>query len=77
MGFRPRPPEEHIDSTLVTFRHGVQVGNFDGWVKDLDNFLEGNIIIAIPLVLLWHHAKDLDNFLEVNTNAAFMISLGD
>jgi sodium/potassium-transporting ATPase subunit beta len=40
MGFRPRPPDEHIDSTLVNFRHGSTVGNFDGWVKDLDKFLE-------------------------------------
>jgi len=39
MGFRPRPPDSHIDSTLVTFRHGSSVGNFEGWVKDLDSFL--------------------------------------
>jgi hypothetical protein len=45
MGFRPRPPETHIDSTLVSFRHGVTVGNFDGWVKDLDEFLEGKVEI--------------------------------
>lgn len=40
LGFRPRPPEEHIDSTLVYFRYGSTVGNFDGWVKDLDLYLE-------------------------------------
>lgn len=38
LGYRPMPPNESVESTLVFFRHGGS-GNWKGWVERLDTFL--------------------------------------
>jgi len=40
MGFRPRPDEDHIESTLIWFRHGTINGNWDKWVERLGDFVK-------------------------------------
>lgn len=39
LGFRPRPPEEKVDSTLIWFSSGDN-GNWQHWRDDLKSFLE-------------------------------------
>merc|ERR1711881_654062 len=38
VGYRPKPPMSHVESTLVQFRHG-DLGNWKSWVERLDEFL--------------------------------------
>jgi len=40
LGFRPMPPDESIESTLVWFRHGDDNGNWMPWVERLEEHLE-------------------------------------
>ncbi|XP_013773290.1 sodium/potassium-transporting ATPase subunit beta-like [Limulus polyphemus] len=39
VGFRPSPPEENVDSTLIWFRHGSSK-QWEYWVDSLNEFLE-------------------------------------
>ncbi|KAL1430044.1 hypothetical protein MTO96_015526 [Rhipicephalus appendiculatus] len=39
LGFRPRPPEKNVDSTLIYFKAGTG-GNWKYWVEDLQEFLK-------------------------------------
>merc|ERR1711973_160670 len=39
VGFRPRPHNDDIESTLIWFRHGDDNGNWKGWVERLEEFL--------------------------------------
>jgi len=39
LGFRPRPPEEKVESTLIWFTSGAN-GNWQHWTKNLDDYLE-------------------------------------
>ena len=41
LGYRPHPPDSNIESTLIHFRKGDYNGNWQPWVKRLDDFLEG------------------------------------
>ncbi|KAI5704268.1 hypothetical protein M8J76_006835 [Diaphorina citri] len=38
LGFRPMPPESHVDSTLIWFKQDPN--NYKYWTNELDNFLE-------------------------------------
>jgi len=38
LGFRPMPPEDNIESTLIWFRHGNR-GNWQYWADELHSFL--------------------------------------
>lgn len=40
LGFRPQNPPERIESALISFKEGEQ-GDYEHWVKDLDNFYKG------------------------------------
>lgn len=40
LGFRPMPPYEKVESTLVWYRQGDHAGNWDTWVKRLDDHLK-------------------------------------
>lgn len=43
VGYRPHPPDDKIQSTLIWFRHGYDSGNWndtDGWVERLETDLE-------------------------------------
>jgi len=40
VGFRPMPPDESIESTLIWFRHGNDNGNWLPWVERLDEHLK-------------------------------------
>ena len=52
MGFRPSPPDDKVESTLVQFRHGNFNGNWHGWSQRLDDYLKGELrstlIISFP-----------------------------
>jgi sodium/potassium-transporting ATPase subunit beta len=39
LGFRPRPPEDKVDSTLIWFTSGSR-GNWQHWKENLDEYLE-------------------------------------
>uniref|UniRef100_A0A4D5R9Z6 Sodium/potassium-transporting ATPase subunit beta-2 n=1 Tax=Scolopendra viridis TaxID=118503 RepID=A0A4D5R9Z6_SCOVI len=40
LGFRPMPPEQIAESTLIWFKHGETVGNWEFYVKELKRHLE-------------------------------------
>ena len=40
MGFRPRPEEKNIESTLIWFRAGTFNGNWQKWVERLEDFVK-------------------------------------
>jgi len=40
LGFRPRPPEERVESTLIWFSGTANDGTWKGYKEDLDKFLE-------------------------------------
>ncbi|XP_063244574.1 sodium/potassium-transporting ATPase subunit beta-2-like isoform X1 [Bacillus rossius redtenbacheri] len=39
LGFRPMPPEENVESTLIWYRASDK--NYEHWTKELTNFLSG------------------------------------
>merc|ERR1712008_491435 len=39
VGFRPMPPNKQIGSTLIWFRHGDHNGNWENWVKRLEDHM--------------------------------------
>jgi len=39
VGYRPKPPSDSVESTLVQFRHG-ELGNWQPWMDRLDKFLD-------------------------------------
>jgi len=39
VGYRPKPADDRVESTLVQFRHGTD-GTWKNWVDRLDSFLE-------------------------------------
>jgi len=39
VGYRPKPDDKSVESTLVQFRHG-ELGNWKNWVARLDSFLD-------------------------------------
>lgn len=45
LGFRPLPPEENVESTLIWYR-GTDHENYRQWTDALDKFLAGNIQCA-------------------------------
>lgn len=40
LGFRPRPREEYVDSTLIWFKNGANEGSWRYWSNSLEKFLE-------------------------------------
>jgi sodium/potassium-transporting ATPase subunit beta len=40
LGFRPRPREENIESTLIWFKHGQNEAQWKHWSDNLNKFLE-------------------------------------
>ena len=40
VGYRPMPPDERIESTLMWYRHGERIGNWQPWVERLEQHLE-------------------------------------
>jgi len=40
LGYRPHPPDSNIESTLIHYRKGDYNGNWQPWVKRLNDFLE-------------------------------------
>ena len=40
MGFRPRPEEKNMESTLIWFRAGTENGNWEPWVQRLGDFVK-------------------------------------
>jgi len=42
VGYRPKPPDANIESTLITFKHAAEedAGTWKGWVNRLDTFLQ-------------------------------------
>ena len=40
MGFRPRPEDKNIESTLIWFRAGTFNGNWEKWVERLEDFVK-------------------------------------
>ena len=62
LGFRPRPPESKIESTLIWFSSGVN-GNYQPYVDNLESFLKGassfdtidllHVQLALGLVTNW------------------------
>jgi len=40
VGYRPMPPDERIESTLVWYRHGNRVGNWEPWVERLEEHMK-------------------------------------
>ena len=43
MGFRPHPPGENVESTLIWY-NGSDRQNFQYWINSLNEFLEGEKI---------------------------------
>ena len=47
MGFRPRPPEGNVETTLIYFRSGpgydepLGVGNWKAWTDNLNDYMKG------------------------------------
>jgi len=39
VGYRPKPSYDHVESTLIHFRHG-ELGNWKPWMERLEKFLE-------------------------------------
>ena len=42
VGYRPKPPDANVESTLITFKHAAKedAGTWSGWVKRLNDFIE-------------------------------------
>jgi len=42
VGYRPKPPDANVESTLITFKHAEveSAGTWSGWVKRLNDFIE-------------------------------------
>jgi sodium/potassium-transporting ATPase subunit beta len=40
LGFRPLPPEDNVESTLIWYK-GTNPENFNMWTNSLDDFLKG------------------------------------
>lgn len=40
LGYRPRPPETKIDSTLISFNAGANSTSWQQWVDNLNDFLK-------------------------------------
>ena len=42
VGYRPKPPDANVESTLITFKHAEveSAGTWSGWVKRLNEFIE-------------------------------------
>lgn len=40
LGFRPRPPDDKVESTLIWFSSGVN-GNYKPYVDNMESFLKG------------------------------------
>lgn len=49
LGFRPRPPEAKIESTLIWFSSGVN-GNYQPYVDNLESFLKGASLLDTILI---------------------------
>lgn len=47
LGFRPRPPPEKVESTLIWFTSG-EGGNWGHWVNNLDEYLKRKYLTAAP-----------------------------
>lgn len=43
LGFRPMPPESNVESTLIWYKASDE-GNYLHWTRELDKFLEGEIV---------------------------------
>lgn len=42
LGFRPQPPLENVESTLIWYR-GTDSENFKYWIDSLESFLKGKV----------------------------------
>lgn len=50
LGFRPRPRDENVESTLIWFKQGANENNWKHWTDSLNKFLERELIIdLIPI----------------------------
>lgn len=45
LGFRPMPPEDNVDSTLIFFTNTEMFTN--SWVKSIDEFLERELTVQV------------------------------
>lgn len=45
LGFRPMPPASNVESTLIWYKASDE-GNFLHWTRELDQFLEGNLLVS-------------------------------
>lgn len=45
LGFRPIPPEETIDSTLIWFKHAGNDKKKNHWIENINEFLERMFLI--------------------------------
>lgn len=57
LGFRPLPPEDNVESTLIWYR-GTNKENFEVWTNALDEFLSRKYSSLITSALL-HQLNEL------------------
>lgn len=50
LGLRPQSPRQRVESALISFREGPD-GDFEHWVKDINQFLERECRSRIVLVV--------------------------
>ena len=50
MGFRPRPEERNMESTLIWFRAGTENGNWEQWVQRLGEFVKVSVPSAAKII---------------------------
>lgn len=58
LGFRPLPPEDNVESTLIWYR-GTNKENFEVWTDALDEFLSRKFYHSLPFLpprCTWHES---------------------
>ena len=68
VGYRPKPSDDNVESTLVKFRHG-DLGNWQNWVDRLDTFLEeyreiDKEVLTLPQVISSSVMKLVESYIE-------------
>ena len=51
LGYRPRPPDSKIDSTLISFTAGANAESWQQWVDNLNEFLKRKFYVNILIFL--------------------------
>jgi sodium/potassium-transporting ATPase subunit beta len=54
LGFRPLPPEDNVESTLIWYR-GTNKENFEVWTNALDEFLSREFNYTLPFFSVTLH----------------------